>query len=86
MSLISFQISANNGKDEMQIQNELITILKEMGHNFQLSTVRVLAWFLAKLLRQLYQGLLINKDGIAKVLLLNFQLVYLIKIFELFIV
>merc|ERR550534_1600866 len=34
-----------------------------MGHIFQLSTVRMLAWFVAKLLRNLYQGLLINKDG-----------------------
>jgi len=48
-----------------------MAILSEMGHIFQLSTVRMLAWFVAKLLRNLYQGLLINKDGMPNVLSLD---------------
>jgi len=58
------QVSVSTSKSRNQIRNELIAILKEMGHTFQLSTVRMLAWFVAKLLRNLYHGLLINKYGL----------------------
>lgn len=43
------------------------TILEEMGHTYNLSTVRILGFFLAKLLRNLYQGVAINNNGFFKV-------------------
>lgn len=42
-----------------------------MGHTYSLSTVRFIGYVLAKLLRQLYQGVAINNPGILKVLSLH---------------
>ena len=44
------------------------SILEEMGHTYNLSTVRVIGYFLSKLMRQLYQGVAINNRGVLKVL------------------
>lgn len=50
-----------------EITTEAEKILKEMGHTFNLKTVRMIGFFLAKLLRQLYLGCLVNHSGILKV-------------------
>ncbi|KAK4003010.1 dihydroxyacetone phosphate acyltransferase isoform X1 [Daphnia magna] len=45
---------------------QIKTILEDMGHTYKFSTVRVIGFFLAKLLRNLYQGVAINNDGVLK--------------------
>lgn len=47
---------------------EAKSILEDMGHTYNLNTVRFIGFFLAKLLRQLYQGIAINNNGILKVM------------------
>ena len=47
-------------------------ILEEMGHTYNLSTVRVIGYFLSKLMRQLYQGVAINNRGVLKVLYIRY--------------
>lgn len=42
-------------------------ILEEMGHTYNLKTVRFIGFVLAKLLRQLYQGVAISNQGVLKV-------------------
>lgn len=49
------------------------SILEEMGHTYSFGTVRVLGYFLSKLMRQLYQGVAINNHGVLKVLNLSFK-------------
>jgi hypothetical protein len=46
---------------------QIKTILEEMGHTYKLGTIRVIGFFLAKLLRNLYQGVAINNCGVLKV-------------------
>ena len=48
------------------------SILEEMGHTYNLSTVRVIGYFLSKLMRQLYQGVAINNRGVLKVLYIRY--------------
>ncbi len=38
-----------------------------MGHTYNLGTIRVIGFFLAKLLRNLYQGVAINNCAVLKV-------------------
>jgi len=59
-------IEKGQGTSE-EINNEARKILQEMGHTFDLKTVRMLGFVLAKLLRQLYQGVMVNQPGIIKV-------------------
>ena len=43
------------------------SILEEMGHNFNLSSIRVMAFMLRKILCTLFRRVLINREGLERV-------------------
>jgi hypothetical protein len=52
-----------------------------MGHTYSLGTIRVIGFFLAKLLRNLYQGVAINNSAVLKVKKLIFYFLNEIQYF-----
>lgn len=60
------QFSEESGQPRSDVEAEAISILEEMGHNYQLRTVRGFGFVLSKLMKQLYTGVYVNEDGIAK--------------------
>ena len=52
---------------EGQLLTEAGLVLDEMTTEFKMSSVRLLSFIFAKLIRNLYQSLTINLDGIEKV-------------------
>lgn len=49
------------------ITDEVKAILEEMGHNFNLSSIRVMALMLRKILCTLFRKVLINREGLERV-------------------
>lgn len=49
------------------ITDEVKAILEEMGHNFSLSSIRVMALMLRKILCTLFRKVLINREGLERV-------------------
>ena len=49
------------------ITDEVKTILEEMGHNFSLSSIRLMALMLRKILCTLFRKVLINREGLERV-------------------
>ncbi|XP_059350786.1 dihydroxyacetone phosphate acyltransferase-like [Daphnia carinata] len=56
----------SNLKNYEEVVAQIKTILEDMGHTYKFSTVRLIGFFLAKLLRNLYQGVAINNAGVLK--------------------
>ncbi|XP_046442213.1 dihydroxyacetone phosphate acyltransferase-like isoform X2 [Daphnia pulex] len=60
-------LEGHNGVNSYEnIVVQIKTILEEMGHTYSLGTIRVIGFFLAKLLRNLYQGVAINNSAVLK--------------------
>ena len=58
--------------EERNISVEIVTdevkaILEEMGHNFNLSSIRLMAVMLRKILCTLFRRVLINREGLERV-------------------
>ena len=49
------------------ITDEVKGILEEMGHNFNLNSIRVMALMLRKILCTLFRRVLINREGLERV-------------------
>jgi len=49
------------------VTDEVKAILEEMGHNFNLSSIRVMALMLRKILCTLFRKVLINREGLERV-------------------
>ena len=49
------------------ITDEVKTILEEMGHSFSLSSIRLMALMLRKILCTLFRKVLINREGLERV-------------------
>jgi len=49
------------------ITEEVKAILEEMGHNFNLNSIRVMALMLRKILCTLFRKVLINREGLERV-------------------
>lgn len=61
------QICSEEHRSREDVEKEAKVILEEMAHNYGLSTVRIFGIFLAKLMKKLYQGIYVNRDGIEKI-------------------
>ena len=49
------------------VTDEVKAILEEMGHNFNLSSIRLMAVMLRKILCTLFRRVLINREGLERV-------------------
>lgn len=55
------------GRATDEVQEEASSILDEMAHNQQLSTVRFFAFMLSKVFKTLFRSICVNEDGIQRV-------------------
>lgn len=63
----AIQKTAEERNDTVEaITNEVKSILEEMGHNFNLSSIRVMAFMLRKILCTLFRRVLINREGLER--------------------
>ena len=64
---ILFQTAEERNDTVEAITNEVKSILEEMGHNLTLSSIRVMAFMLRKILCTLFRRVLINREGLERV-------------------
>ena len=50
------------------VTDEVKSILEEMGHNFNLSAIRTMAFMLRKILCTLFRRVLVNREGLKRVI------------------
>lgn len=62
-----FQTAEDRSVTVEAISDEVKAILEEMGHNFNLSSIRVMAVMLRKILCTLFRRVLINREGLERV-------------------
>ena len=64
-----FDLQTAEGKKATveSITDEVKTILEEMSHNFSLSSIRLMALMLRKILCTLFRKVLINREGLERV-------------------
>lgn len=67
VQLVIQEISSQDGVALKMVTNRAQEILTEMGHNQNLSSVRFVGYFLAKVLKQLYSHVYVSSSGIEKV-------------------
>jgi len=72
-----FQRKREAGVDANKSLQEAATIIDEIAHTFSLKTIRVMAFALIKIFKQLFQRVLVNKEGIKQVSILTVQLLSL---------
>lgn len=65
--IINFQTAQEKNTTVEAITDEVKAILEEMGHNFNLSSIRVMALMLRKILCTLFRKVLINREGLERV-------------------
>ncbi|PVD26429.1 hypothetical protein C0Q70_14106 [Pomacea canaliculata] len=64
------QVCQDTGLPKAEVINQAKTIVDEMAHNLRTGAIRVFAFFLMKVLKQLYQRIYVNEEGIEKVRML----------------
>ncbi|UYV74827.1 hypothetical protein LAZ67_12001149 [Cordylochernes scorpioides] len=62
---IVLQLAASSKEN---IDEEVKKILREMSHNFQMTSVRFTGYLLAKVMKRIYNGIYVNIQGIEKVM------------------
>ena len=65
--IINWQTAEDKNTTVESITDEAKAILEEMGHNFNLSSIRVMALMLRKILCTLFRKVLINREGLERV-------------------
>lgn len=65
--IVYFQTAEERNSTVEAITDEVKSILEEMGHNFNLSSIRVMAFMLRKILCTLFRRVLINREGLERV-------------------
>lgn len=62
------RLAETSGQTEAALQHEAQLIMDEMGHALSLRSVRSFGFFIAKVMKRLYNGgVFVNKPGIMKV-------------------
>ena len=65
--IINLQTAEEKRTTVESITDEVKEMLEEMGHNFNLSSIRVMALMLRKILCTLFRKVLINREGLERV-------------------
>ena len=73
--LFCFQTAEDRRVTVEAVTDEVKAILEEMGHNFNLSSIRVMAVMLRKILCTLFRRVLINREGLERVCKIIAQLI-----------
>uniref|UniRef100_A0A8C6KMB8 Glyceronephosphate O-acyltransferase n=1 Tax=Nothobranchius furzeri TaxID=105023 RepID=A0A8C6KMB8_NOTFU len=60
------QVSKEMGRTAEEVQAEASTILDEMAHRLQISTVRFFAFTLSKIFKTLFRSICVNEEGIQR--------------------
>lgn len=60
------QVSKETGKTTEELQEEASSIVEEMAHHLQLSTIRFFAFALSKVFKTLFKSICVNEDGIQR--------------------
>ena len=63
----NFQVSEESGLPLSDVMKEAEEIVNEMAHTFRLGVIRGFAIFLVKVMKQLFQRIYVNEEGIQKV-------------------
>lgn len=61
------KVSKETGRAVDDVQEEVSSILEEMAHRQQLSTVRFFAFTLSKVFKTLFRSICVNEEGIQRV-------------------
>lgn len=75
MGFLFLKVCQDTGLPKAEVINQAKTIVDEMAHNLRTGAIRVFAFFLMKVLKQLYQRIYVNEEGIEKV---SHQLTFLL--------
>ncbi|KAM6914953.1 dihydroxyacetone phosphate acyltransferase [Xenentodon cancila] len=60
------QVSKETGMSADEVQGEASSILEEMAHRLQLSTIRFFAFALSKIFKTLYRSICVNEEGVQR--------------------
>ncbi|XP_061563418.1 dihydroxyacetone phosphate acyltransferase [Cololabis saira] len=60
------QVSKETGMSADEVQGEASSILEEMAHRLQISTVRFFAFTLSKIFKTLFRSICVNEEGIQR--------------------
>lgn len=60
------QVSKETGRTTEDLQEEASSIVEEMAHRLQLSTIRFFAFALSKVFKTLFKSICVNEDGIQR--------------------
>ncbi|GAB1607511.1 glycerol-3-phosphate acyltransferase 1, mitochondrial-like [Argonauta hians] len=61
------RLSEESGSTTAELTSQAAVILDEMAHNINMSSIRGFAFFLVKVLKQLFSHIYVNEDGIQQV-------------------
>lgn len=61
------QTAEERGVTVEVVTDDVKAVLEEMGHNFNLSSIRVMAFMLRKILCTLFRRVLVNREGLERV-------------------
>lgn len=72
VNLCLLQIAAKQGRKIEDVFGEVKELLADIGHTFTLKSIRLMAYLLRKVFRNIYSGIKVNMEGLNQVFLQNF--------------
>lgn len=66
-SIFFFKRKRDSGIEATQSLQDASAIIDEIAHTFSIKTIRVMAFALIKIIKQLFQNVMVNKEGVEQV-------------------